>query len=328
MDLVIQPQHWSAFVVIGVILSTLIITRVKKTMVTYALIVANIVVFILTLIFYYELVLGFSGGLAYAGLGFRGMYLTIEQSPQLYTLFTSMFIHGDFLHLLGNMLVFFFMGMAFEQRIGWKRFLVIYLLTGICGSITHVLIEGNATIPLIGASGAIFGILGAFAFSYPRDEVVMPIPLIFIMVFRRIKVMYAALLFGAMETAFVFFGGRGNTAHFAHLGGIISGVIIAAILLRNIKMKETIQSSQESLYYDASVPKKPSAINIDALRSIARTPEQLQMVEKIEQETVPQVRDVWLEHFVEKTPCPQCGKVLNHFDKKIWCENCGFRTKY
>jgi len=328
MDIVILPQHWSAFVVIGVILSTFIITRVKNTMITYALIVANLAVFVLTLIFPYELVLGFSGGLPYAGLGFRGMYLTVEQSPQLYTLFTSMFVHGDFWHLLGNMLVFFFMGMAFEQRIGWKRFIVIYIVTGVCGSIVHVLIEGNPTIPLIGASGAIFGILGAFAFAFPQDEVVMPIPLFIIMVFRRIKVMYAALLFGAMETIFVFLGGRGNTAHFAHLGGIVSGVIIAAVLLRNIKMKEKVTSPQETLYYDSSVPNRPPPINFDALRSMAKTSEQKEMVSKIERETVPQVRDVWLEHFVEKTPCPQCGKELNHFNKKIWCDNCGFRVKY
>ena len=84
-------------------------------------------------------------------------------------------------------MVFFFVGMAFEQRIGWKKFLTIYLLTGVCGALTHSLLNLGSGIVLIGASGAIFGILGAFAFSYPRDEVVMPIPLGIIMVFRRIK---------------------------------------------------------------------------------------------------------------------------------------------
>ena len=71
MELVILPQHWSALLVIGVILASFIIAIIKKTLITYALIIANILVFVFTLIFTNELVLGFSSGLPYAGLGFR-----------------------------------------------------------------------------------------------------------------------------------------------------------------------------------------------------------------------------------------------------------------
>ena len=215
------------------IIFSLIFTYAKKLMMTYGLIIANFIVFILTVIFQQEIIFGIENGVfQYAGLSFRPIYLQIEYSPQLYTLFTSMFIHSGFAHIFGNMLVFFFIGMAFEQRIGWKKFLIIYLITGICGTITHSLLNLGSAIPLVGASGAIFGIMGAFASSYPRDEVVMPIPLGIIMVFRRIKVIYAVILFAALETFIVFMDVQDNTAHFAHLGGLVSGAILAAIFLK------------------------------------------------------------------------------------------------
>jgi len=192
-----------SIVAISIMIIALVIAYFKKIMMTYALIFANVIVFIITFIF---------DPVIYQ-LGFSPSYLSVEGIPKLYTLFTSMFIHGGILHIFGNMLVFFFMGIAFEDRIGWKKFLIIYLLAGVCGTLTHSALNLGSNVILVGASGAIFGILGAFAFSYPRDEVVMPIPLIFIMIFRRIKVMYAAIIFGLMETAFAYFGTQDGTAH-------------------------------------------------------------------------------------------------------------------
>ena len=220
---------------------------VKKLMITYTLIIANVIVFIITFIYYEQIVYGVNN---FAGLGFRSVYLSPEYSPQLYTLFTSMFLHGGFLHIFGNMFIFLFLGMAFEQRIGGKKFLIIYLITGVVGALTHSILDLGSWIPLVGASGAIFGIMGAFAYSYPRDEIVMPIP-IGIMFITRIKVMYAVVIFGIMETAIVWWetgvGQQSNTAHFAHLGGLISGFILAAILLRGTK---THTKTGQTVYYD------------------------------------------------------------------------------
>jgi len=235
-----------------------------------------------------------------------------------------MFVHSGFLHIFGNMLIFFFIGMAFEQRIGWKKFLIIYLLTGVCGALTHSLLNLGSSTILIGASGAIFGIMGAFAFSYPRDEVVMPIPLGIIMILRRIKVIYAVMIFAALETVIVMFDVQDNTAHFAHIGGLVSGVIIAALLIKN----KTHTKLGETIYYDPHSPQKQRKIDFSNLRKLAETHEQKKLLKRIEDETVPQVRDVWLEHFLEKTRCPKCRKTLNHFDGKIWCEDCGFKTNY
>ena len=316
MDIVILPIELISILAICIMIGTLFIAYAKKLLMTYALIFANFIVFVMSVIFLDVIY----------DLGFRPIYLSLEFLPQLYTLFTSMFIHGGFLHIIGNMMVFFFVGMAFEQRVGWKKFLTIYLLTGVCGALTHSLLNLGSGSVLIGASGAIFGIMGAFAFSYPRDEVVMPIPLGIIMILRRIKVIYAVLIFAVLETVIVMFDVQDTTAHFAHIGGLVSGVVLAALLIRNKGIEKKAPS--ETMYYDSYSPQKQRKIDFSNLKKLATTHEFKEMLQRIEHETVPQVRDVWLEHFLEKTRCPKCKKTLNHFDGKIWCEDCGFKTDY
>ena len=306
-----------SLVCIGIMIGAIAIARFKKVMVTYSLIIANFIIFVITLIYPFVIY----------EIGFRPIYLTVEYFPQLYTLFTSMFLHGGFAHILGNMIVFLFMGIAFEQRIGMKNFLVIYLVTGVCGALTHSFLNlGSATV-LIGASGAIFGILGAFAYSYPRDEVVMPIPLGIIMIFRRIKVMYAAVLFAVLETVIVLYGTQDTTAHFAHIGGLLSGVILAAILVGK-QGEKTKQYAATAVYSDPSLVPKKKKINYSTLRKLAITPELRETLSRIENETVLQVRDIWLEHFLEKTTCPICSKPLSHSSRKIWCEDDHIKMEY
>ena len=296
----------------------IVIAYVKKLMITYAIIIANLIIFALTFIFENEII---------GDLGFKPAYLSTQYFPNIYTLFTSMFVHSGFLHIFGNMLVFFFMGMAFEQRIGAKKFLIIYLITGVCGALTHSLLNlsyPNNQIILIGASGAIFGIMGAFAYSYPRDEVVMPVP-IGIMFIMRIKVIYATIIFAALETFVVMLEVQDNTAHFAHLGGLISGAVLAALLIKTRAEKE---NPQETMHYNSYIQQKSKKINFANLEKLAEAKEQKEMLKRIESETVPQVRKIWLDHFLEKIKCPKCKKPLNSFEGKIWCEGCDFKTDY
>ncbi len=217
MDLMFPPSVVS-LIAICIMIGTIVVAYLKKFSLTYSIIIGNFFIFLISLFFSTEII---------NELGFRPIYLSLELLPNIYTLFTSMFVHSDFLHILGNMFVFFFMGIAFEQRIGAKKFLLIYLITGVCGALTHSLLNIDSPIPLIGASGAIFGILGAFAYAYPRDEIVMPVP-IGIMFIMRIKVIYATILFAVFETIVVMFSVQDSTAHFAHLGGLASGVVLAA----------------------------------------------------------------------------------------------------
>ena len=306
-----------SLVCIGIMIGAIAVARFKKVMVTYSLIIANFIIFVITIIYPFVIY----------EIGFRPIYLTLEYSPQLYTLFTSMFLHGGFAHILGNMMVFLFMGIAFEQRIGMKNFLVIYLVTGVCGALAHSFLNLGSVTVLIGASGAIFGILGAFAYSYPRDEVVMPIPLGIIMIFRRIKVMYAAILFAVLETVIVLYGTQDTTAHFAHIGGLLSGVILAAILVGK-QGEKTKQYQATAVYSDLSTIPNKKKINYSTLRKLAITPELRETLSRIENETVLQVRDIWLEHFLEKTTCPICGKPLSHSSRKIWCEDDHIKMEY
>ncbi len=326
MDITIFPQHWSAILCIVIMIGAIVFGILKKMLMTYVLIVSNFIIFIISELYYSEVVYGIENGVqSFAGLGYRSIYLSIEYFPQNYTLITSMFIHGGFLHIFGNMLIFFFVGLPFEQRIGWKKFLTIYLLSGICGALTQSVLNLGSAVPLIGASGAIFGIMGAFAYSYPRDEVVMPIPVGIIMLIRKVKVIYAVILFAVLETVIVWLDVPDGTAHFAHFGGLISGAILAAILIGRNK---THTKAGKTVYYDSFSPQRTKKIDYSNLKELAITPELKQMVNKIENETVPQVKDIWLDHFLEKTICPKCKKRLNHFDGKLWCDNCGFRTNY
>jgi membrane associated rhomboid family serine protease len=303
-------------IAILIMIGTLVVAYWRKLMMTYAIIIANFLVFVLS-IFYPNEIIG--------DLGFRPAYLSIDQLPQLYTLFTSMFVHSGFLHILGNMFVFFFMGVAFEQRIGRKKFLVIYLITGICGALTHSALNLGSLIPIVGASGAIFGILGAFAYAYPRDEVVMPVPL-GIMLIMRIKVIYATILFALLETVVVIFSVQDSTAHFAHLGGLVSGVLLAAVLIG--KKAEKMKQSNKLGSTDYMQIQKSDTINFSHLAELVKTPEMKKIFQHIEKENVLQVRNMWLDHFLERVTCPVCNKPLNHFERKIWCEQNHFQTDY
>jgi membrane associated rhomboid family serine protease len=317
MDVGIFSINLVSLISVCIIIGTIVFAYYKKLMMTYALIITNFVVFIIS--FIYPIVI--------YELGFQPIYLSLEFLPKLYTLITSMFVHGGLAHIFGNMIVFLFMGMAFEQRIGRKNFIIIYLLTGICGALTHSTLNLGSTITLVGASGAIFGILGAFAFSYPHDEVVLPIPLYVIMIFRRVKVIYAALLFAVFETIIVLFAVQDSTAHFAHLGGLVSGVILAALLIGK-QGEKTKQPGTNTIYYDISKIPKSRRINFSNLRKLATTPELQEDLERIEDETVLQVRDAWLVHFLDKVVCPKCGKSLDYVDRKIWCKEDHFKITY
>jgi membrane associated rhomboid family serine protease len=316
MDLVFLPLSLISLVAIGIMIGTIVVAYLKKITLTYAIIIANFFVFLISLFFRTQII---------NELGFRPIYLSLEMFPNVYTLFTSMFVHNDFLHILGNLFVFFFMGVAFEQRIGPKKFLLIYLITGVCGALTHALLNIDSMVPLIGASGAIFGILGAFAYAYPRDEIVMPVP-IGIMFIMRIKVIYATILFAVFETIIVMFSVQDSTAHFAHLGGLASGVILAAILLRNRAERQSQTTGIRPLDYMQI--KKDDTINFSHLTNLVKTTEEKKILQRIEKEDVLQVRDMWLDHFLEKITCPVCNKPLNHLDRKIWCEQNHFQTDY
>src|SRR5437870_8560233 len=149
------------------------------------------------------------------------------------SLFTSMFLHGGFLHVAGNMLYLWIFGDNVEDRMGHGRFLVFYLLCGIVAALGQVAIDPESTLPTIGASGAIAGVMGAYFVLYPHSRVLTLIPLIFI--FTRIVELPAIVLLGfwfLMQlynagTVAVTAGthGGGGVAFMAHVAGFLAGVV-------------------------------------------------------------------------------------------------------
>ena len=150
-----------------------------------------------------------------------------------------------------------------------------------------------------------------------------------IMFIMKIKVLYAAIIFSVMETVFVFVGaGQSNTAHFAHFGGLIGGVIVAALVVG--RKTEKVTASGQTIYVDPNSQYGGRKRDIDfvALEKLAVSPKLRDELEKAKSENVPQVRDIWLNHFLDQTTCPKCGKVLKHHGNKVVCEDNHFSLKF
>jgi rhomboid family protein len=163
--------------------------------------------------------------------------IPINQAAWWVTLFTSMFMHGGFLHIAGNMLFLWVFGNNIEDRLGRVKFLIFYLLAGLIAVYTQAVIDSSSTAPTIGASGAIAGVLGAYALLYPRARV---LTLIFIIFFVTLVEIPALILLAiwfilqfipALGQVAVETGGGEGVAYFAHVGGFVFGLAVAAVIL-------------------------------------------------------------------------------------------------
>lgn len=145
------------------------------------------------------------------------------------TLFTSMFMHGGLMHLGGNMLYLWIFGNNIEDRLGHVKFLLFYLVGGLVAALSHILFDPQSNIPMVGASGAISAVLGAYMLAYPKARVVVLVWIVMIVRFIRVPAILMLGIWFAMQI-FSFAGetGRegGGVAWLAHIGGFIAGVIM------------------------------------------------------------------------------------------------------
>ncbi|MFK8067534.1 MAG: rhomboid family intramembrane serine protease [Gammaproteobacteria bacterium] len=148
--------------------------------------------------------------------------------PAEITVITSMFMHGGFLHLAGNMLYLWIFGNNVEDSMGHGKFFIFYLLCGVAAALTQALISPQSTIPMIGASGAVSGILGAYLLLYPHAKVLVVVPIIIILKTFRIPAMLVlGLWFGLQLISSANSApDEGGTAWWAHIGGFIAGMIL------------------------------------------------------------------------------------------------------
>ena len=188
--------------------------------VTISLIAVNVLVFI------YELSLGrdVDAFTLYWGL--------VPAAFSWVAVFTSMFLHGGFLHIIGNMLYLWIFGDNVEDRMGHGRFLVFYLLCGVAAALAQTITAPDSVIPMVGASGAIAGVMGAYFVLYPKSRIVTLIPIFFF--FQVIEV--PAILFLGIWFLMQFLSGvgsiatavagepAGGIAFWAHVAGFVAGM--------------------------------------------------------------------------------------------------------
>ncbi len=149
--------------------------------------------------------------------------------PVTLTLLTSMFLHGGWMHLIGNMLYLWIFGNNIEDVMGHVKFVIFYVVCGLLAAMSHALTDPSSGIPMVGASGAISGVLGAYLLLYPRAQVLVLIPL---GIFMRTMYVPAGFVLGFWFVLQLLSGGMsmgqggGGVAFFAHVGGFLAGMAL------------------------------------------------------------------------------------------------------
>jgi len=156
--------------------------------------------------------------------------------PNVVTMFVSMFLHGGWLHLGGNMLYLWIFGDNIEDRLGHGKYLFFYLACGLLATLAHAVMNPGSDVPSIGASGAIAGVLGAYIVLFPKQRVTTLIP---IFIFITVREIPAIFLLGFWIVMQLFFGAAsmggdlqrsGGVAYFAHIGGFVAGMVLITLL--------------------------------------------------------------------------------------------------
>jgi len=230
-------------------------------------------------------------------LGFRPSYLA-QPGAEWATLVTAMFLHAGPLHLLMNMLVLLLLGAPFEERIGTRRLLIVFFAGGLLASLVSGLLalwQGEGGIH-IGASGAVFAVMGAFALLYPRDEIPMLLGPLFL---PRVPVLLAALVFMGGETAYVAAGISDGVGHIAHAAGFIAGVFMAPLL-------------RPQPYTVAAMP------GLEHLTALEGADEELRHAMEADE---PELRAAWLERFRERARCAECRTAVSAVEDCAVCRS-------
>lgn len=204
----------------------------SRPLVTRSLIAANVLVFLVQLaqgphldrfIFLYGLVPA-----RYFVAPFTEYFTFGEQA---FALLSFMFLHGGFGHLLGNMWSLYIFGDNVEDHLGPLRYLVFYLLSGLASGVAHMLIYPTSTVPTIGASGAIAGVMGAYFLLFPSARILTLVPILFIPYFFEVPAFFYLGLWFLLQflNAASASGGAGGVAWWAHIGGFVFGMLLVKI---------------------------------------------------------------------------------------------------
>ncbi len=250
------------YIVISIAIASLLISLKKSAVITISI--------TLFVIFFIEIAYFLMGGSLYE-------VVFDTSDPDLIRFFTSLFVHANAPHIIVNVLVFLLVGIPLEDKDGNRNVLIYYFLGGIAGNLFYYFANLSKGGAILGASGCIFGILGAFIVRYPNEEISMFLGFIFM---RRVKAKYAILTMAVIETLAVFMLTNDNVAHIAHVGGFVAGVFIGKMIPKYEVGRETIDMS--------------------FLYELADSEEDRKYVEKILGEEDYMVKKALLESFLEK----------------------------
>jgi membrane associated rhomboid family serine protease len=196
--------------------------------VTWGLIAVNFIVFFMELAFGEPFIVQWA---------FTPRRFLVNPAGDFITVFSAMFMHGGWLHLLSNMLYLWIFGDNVEDRLGHIKFLVFYLLCGIVATFAQFIFSMDSGIPNLGASGAIAGVLGAYLVMFPRGRVsvllgygIIPLPALMVIGLWFLLQLFAG--FGSLGAA----GDTGGVAYMAHVGGFIAGLALAFLIGRSQRL--------------------------------------------------------------------------------------------
>ena len=197
-------------------------SRKLVPVVTYVLVALNILVFFVELI---------AGDAFIVTWSFVPSRFLASPASEFVTIFTSMFMHGGWLHIAGNMLYLWVFGDNVEDRFGHLRYLGFYVVCGVVALFTQLAFSMESSIPILGASGAIAGVLGAYVLLFPRRRVivllgflVVPLPALAVIGFWMVLQFFNGI------GSIIYSADTGGIAYMAHIGGLIAGVVLAVLL--------------------------------------------------------------------------------------------------
>ncbi|MFP4142495.1 MAG: rhomboid family intramembrane serine protease [Thermoplasmata archaeon] len=306
-------MFWLSYLIIAIIFAGLIYAFRSDMYLTQVLIIINMIIFILMLAgemylagIYNTVILDLAGRAIFVG------------DPELllvrgHTFLTMMFIHGGIMHIFGNIIILFFIGIPLEDRVGKKWTFLFYIIAGLIATLGQYLFTwlqfafGGApfdvlTTPNLGASGAVFGIMGSLVFLFPRDKITMIIPPL---ILPRVRVDLAVGAFIMIQTGIALFTGLGNTAHAAHFTGLAGGIILAYYA-----KKAGIVEKEKGPIRDYT-----------KLKKLVDNEEKEKIYQKIIDADERDVKEAWSDHLIKKSHCPKCGRDFNNDG----CE-CGFEV--
>ena len=165
-----------------------------------------------------------------------GLVCATDPGRQVSHLFTSMFMHGSWMHLLGNMWFLWLFGNNVEDSMGRLRFVAFYLLSGLAAAVGQVLTNPDSAIPMVGASGAISGVMGGYLLLYPKVRVYAVVPIVFFITSVAVPawVMLGYWFLIQFVSGLAAFGGDvGGVAFWAHIGGFVGGLVLVKVFVRS-----------------------------------------------------------------------------------------------